>query len=79
MEDAVLAPIQSSKSGDYEGGQGFNQAATQPTKTGPEVETGKGQATHAMEDAVLTPVESSNTQTGESGTSEGRHNHNAKQ
>ena len=58
MEDAVLAPIQSAKSADYDGGSGFN-AAVKPNErtTSDPQETKPGGATHGMEDPALAPVQ----------------------
>ncbi len=58
MEDAVLAPIQSAKSGDYEGESGFNAAVKPSERTTNETrETKPGNASHGMEDPALTPVQ----------------------
>jgi len=58
MEDAVLAPIQSAKSADYEGGSGFNAAVKPSERTTNETpETKSGSASHGMEDPALTPVQ----------------------
>ena len=58
MEDAVLAPIQSAKSADYEGGSGFNAAVKPSERTTNETpETKAGGASHGMEDPALTPVQ----------------------
>ena len=63
MEDAVLAPIQSAKPQDYEGGSGFNAAVKPSERTTADAEpadtSGKsGGASHGMEDPALTPVQS---------------------
>lgn len=61
MEDAVLAPIQSAKPKDYEGGTGFNAAVKPAERTTeePADSSGKpGNASHGMEDPALTPVQS---------------------
>lgn len=59
MEDAVLAPIQSAKSEDYEGGSGFNAAVKPSERTTNETSdpTKTGGASHGMEDPTLTPVQ----------------------
>ncbi len=58
MEDAVLAPIQSAKSADYEGGSGFNAAVKPSERTTNETpDTKTGDASHGMEDPALTPVQ----------------------
>lgn len=58
MEDAVLAPIQSAKSADYEGGSGFNAAVKPSERTTNETpDTKTGGASHGMEDPALTPVQ----------------------
>ena len=58
MEDAVLAPIQSAKSTDYEGGSGFNAAVTPSDRTTNETRDEKpGSQSHGMEDPVLTPLQ----------------------
>ena len=59
MEDAVLAPIQSAKSKDYEGGSGFNAAVKPSQRTTNETQDEKpGNQSHGMEDPALTPVQS---------------------
>ena len=61
MEDAVLAPIQSAKPQDYEGGSGFNAAVkpAEQTTDQPADSSGKsGGASHGMEDPALAPVQS---------------------
>lgn len=58
MEDAVLAPIQSAKSNDYEGGSGFNAAIKPSERTTNETRDEKpGNQSHGMEDPALTPVQ----------------------
>ena len=58
MEDAVLAPIQSAKSKDYEGGSGFNAAVKPSERTTNEARDEKpGDQSHGMEDPALTPVQ----------------------
>lgn len=58
MEDAVLAPIQSAKSQDYEGGSGFNAAVKPSERTTNETRDEKpGNQSHGMEDPALTPVQ----------------------